>query len=143
MGIVSPPVGGAMAVQVKRNHRQSPSDVINDLNVQITKLTRERNEALEREQAALKENDTLRQRLKHERPVEASASPYLQVNGIDVVNQVEAARMLGEPQYKVSRWLKAGKFEKIVDPSRKYPWIAVRSLKKPERGQPGRPKKKQ
>lgn len=138
MVVVSPAVGKAMVKQLKRNRRQSPSDVICDLNVALTKAERERDEARAQVEELRTENDILRQKTKW---ADAPKSAYLQVNGIDVVNQVEAAKILNEPQYQISRWLKAGKFEKVSVPGRKKPMIAVRSLKKPERGQPGRPKK--
>jgi hypothetical protein len=66
-------------------------------------------------------------------------------DGIEYVNQIEACLILGmnpeKEQYRISRWVKANKFQMIAVPGLKKKQIVRASLHKPERGQPGRKKK--
>lgn len=134
-------VGRAMAVQVNRTRRvATDADTIADLRVQLDQMRRERDAALaeierlngliEKQQASVVHSPTVNK---------ADAGTF--VNGRLVVNQVEAAQRLNVKQYQISRWLKAGKFEKATVPGHKLPGIYADSLHKPERGQPGRKKK--
>ncbi len=137
-------VGRAMVTQAKRLHREpTPAEIIADLRVQLAEAQRELAAAHLEIKRLNVENDTLAVRAHRAGKVntasEANAGTF--VNGRKVVNQVEAAELLKVKQYQVSRWLKAGKFEKVAVQGHKKPMIYADSLHKPERGQPGRKKK--
>jgi hypothetical protein len=137
-------VGRAMAVQVKRTRRdQTPQDIIAELRVKLAQAERERDNALTEVERLNAENDTLALKAHRARKTSSAADSdaVLTINGRQVVNQVEAAKRLNVPQWKISRWMNAGKFEKVAVPGRKKPMIAVDSLTKPEPGKPGRKKK--
>jgi hypothetical protein len=137
-------VGKAMAVQVKRTRRdQTPQGIIDELRVKLAQAERERDAALEQIKRLDAENDKLALKAHRARKTSSTADTdaVLTINGRQVVNQVEAAKRLNVPQWKISRWMNAGKFEKVAVPGRKKPMIAVDSLTKPEPGKPGRKKK--
>lgn len=68
-------------------------------------------------------------------------SANLQVNGREVVNQTEAARLLGVEPYQVSRWVSAGHFQTTKHGRREL--IFVDSLHKPAPKRKGRKKSQQ
>ena len=141
MTSLPPAVGRAMTVQVNRTrHEPTPAEIIHDLRVQLAVAERYLELANEKISRLEAENEQLRAVAVHSTSVN-SADAGTFVNGRLVVNQVEAAQRLGVKQYKISRWLKAGKFEKVAVPGHKLPGIYADSLYKPERGQPGRKKK--
>jgi hypothetical protein len=134
----------AMAVQVERSSRThrtpTDADIIADLCVKLEVAQRDLAAAhLEIERLAT-ENERLRASVIHGPGVNA-AKEGLFVNGRLVVNQIEAAEILGVKQFKISRWVKAGKFQTVAVPGRKIPMLYADSLHKPERGKPGRKKK--
>lgn len=133
----------AMAVQAKRLHREpTPQEIIDDLRVQLAQVQGELKAAQEEIKRLNTENDKLVVRAHRAKKVNAEAADSgTFVNGRRVVNQVEAAEQLRVEQYQISRWLKAGKFQKVIVPGRKKPMIYADSLHKPERGQSGRKRK--
>lgn len=133
----------AMAVQATRLHREpTPAEIIDDLRVQLAQAVRDLAAANEEITRLNAENDKLALRAHRAKKVNAdTADSGTFINNRRVVNQVEAAELLRVEQYQISRWLKAGKFEKVIVPGRKKPMIYADSLHKPERGQPGRKRK--
>lgn len=133
--------GRALAVQVTRTRQTDPLQAqIDDLTVKLAKAERERDAALKENTRLAAENELLRGVAIHSATVNGAEAGTF-VNGRLVVNQVEAAKRLNVKQYQISRWLKAGKFQKVEVPGHKLPGIYADSLHKPERGQPGRKKK--
>lgn len=133
-------VYGAMAKQVKRTRRdQTPQEIIDDLQVKLAQVERERDNALEEVKRLNEENDKLALKAHRTRKTNGSTG-RLSIDGREVVNQVEAAEILKVPQWKISRWVAAGKFEKVAVPGRKKPMLFADSLTKPEPGKPGRKK---
>lgn len=131
----------AMAVQAKRLHRDlAPAETIADLRVQLAEAQRDLAAANLEIQRLNAENDKLALKA-HRSPKVNAADSGTFINGREVVNQVEAAKRLKVKQYQVSRWLKAGKFEKTDVAGHKKPMIYADTLHKPEHGQPGRKKK--
>ncbi|MEO8608928.1 MAG: hypothetical protein ABI690_13640 [Chloroflexota bacterium] len=141
MSMINPAVGRAMADQVKRTRRE-PTDAerLHEALVENARLIRELALAHVEIKRLNAENDKLAVRA-HRAPKTNAGGAGTFINGRKVVNQVEAAKHLGVKQYQISRWLKAGKFEKVEVPGHKLPSIYADSLHKPERGQPGRKKK--
>lgn len=131
----------AMAVQKARTQQPTTdADVIRDLRLKLAIAERERDAALAEVTRLNAENDTLTLRTHRSKTNAGDAGSGTFVDGRRVVNQVEAARLLDVPQYKISRWLKARKFEKARVPGRKLPGIFADSLHKPEPGKAGRKK---
>ena len=140
-------VGRAMATQVKRTRRdQTPQDIIDELRAMLTKVERERDAALAEVKRLNTENDDLHRkayRAGRDRKVataDGSATGKFH-DGIEYINQSEAAEILNVPQFKISRWVKAKKFEMIAVPGLKVKQIVRSSLYKPEPGKAGRKKK--
>lgn len=138
-----PAAYSAMAKQVKRTRRdQTPQDIIDDLRVKLAKAERERDNALAEVKRLNDENDKLALKAHRTRKASANGSTgRLSIDGREVVNQVEAAEILKVPQWKISRWVAAGKFEKVAVPGKRKPLLFADSLTKPEPGKPGRKKK--
>lgn len=136
-------VGRAMAVQVKRTRRdQTPQDIIDELRAMLTKAERERDIALAEVQRLNTENDKLALKAQRARKTSADGSATGKFHdGIEYVNQTEAATILKVEQYQISRWVTARKFEMLAVPGLKKKQIVRSSLVKPERGTPGRKKK--
>lgn len=135
-------VGKAMAVQVKRTRRdQTPQDMIDELRVKLAKAERERDVAVAEVKRLNDENDKLALKAHRARKPSADGSATGKFHdGIEYVNQTEAAALLNVPQFKMSRWVKAGKFEMIAVPGLKIKQIVRASLYKPEPGKAGRKK---
>lgn len=139
-------VGRAMTVQVNRTRREPTLQEINDdLRVQLAAAQRELKAAQNEIKRLNAENDKLAVRAHRVKKTDSGALITGQFHkGIEYVNQVEACAILGMPakeQYRISRWIKAGKFEMMSVPGLKKKQIVRASLHKPERGQPGRKKK--
>lgn len=136
-------VGRAMAVQVDRTRREpTQQDIINDLRVMLAQAERERDNALAEVKRLEAENDKLAIKAHRARKTSADGSATGKFHdGIEYVNQTEAAAILKVNQYAVSRWVKAGKFETLTVPGLKIRQIVRASLDKPEPGKAGRKKK--
>ena len=135
--------GRAMAVQVKRTRRdQTPQDIIDELRVKLAQVERERDNALAEVKRLNVENDQLALKAHRARKSSAEGSATGKFHdGVEYVNQKEAAELLNVPQFKMSRWVKAKKFEMIAVPGLKVKQIVRSSLYKPEPGKAGRKKK--
>lgn len=133
----------AMKVQAKRTqHEPTLLERYDELRVRLTQVEGERDNALAEVQRLNAENDSLNLKAHRARKVDTGAAVTGQFHdGVEYVNQVQAAAILKVGQYAISRWVKAGKFEMIAVPGHKKPQIVRSSLVKPERGQPGRKKK--
>lgn len=133
----------AMAKQKRRTQQpRTLQDEIDELRVKLAAAERERDDALAEVERLNTENDTLNLKAHRARKVNADPSVTGQFHdGIEYVNQVQAAVILKVGQYAISRWVKAKKFEMIAVPDHKKLQIVRSSLVKPERGKPGRKKK--
>lgn len=133
----------AMAVQARRTQQpRTLQDDIDELRVKLAKAERELAAATQHVAALETENDALALKAHRARKVNADPSVTGQFHdGIEYVNQVQAAAILKVKQYAVSRWIKAGKIQTMTVPGHKKPQIVRSSLVKPERGKPGRKKK--
>lgn len=133
----------AMAKQKRRTQQpRTLQDDIDELRVELAAVERERDNALAEVKRLNAENDTLALKAHRARKSSADGSATGKFhNGIEYVNQSEAAGLLNVPQFKISRWVKAGKFEMIAVPGLKIKQIVRATLTKPEPGKPGRKKK--
>lgn len=135
--------GRAMAVQVNRTRRDPTlQDIIDELRVKLSQAERERDAALAEVKRLNAENDRLALKAHRTRKSSAGDSATGKFHdGVEYVNQSEAAAILNVPQFKMSRWVKAGKFEMIAVPGLKIKQIVRASLYKPAPGKAGRKKK--
>lgn len=138
----------AMKVQAKRTHHEPTlQEQYDELRVKLAVAERERDNALAEVKRLNAENDSLNLKAHRAHKVNADLTDGVGHvtgqfhDGIEYVNQVQAAAILKVGQYAISRWVKARKFEMIAVPDHKKLQIVRSSLVKPERGQPGRKKK--
>lgn len=133
----------AMAVQARRTqHEPTLQERYDELRVKLAKAERELAAATQRVAELEVENDALALKAHRARKVNTGGSITGQFHdGVEYVNQVQAAAILKVGQYAISRWIKAGKFQTMTVPGHKKTQIVRSSLVKPERGKPGRKKK--
>lgn len=142
-------VGKAMAVQVNRTrHEPTLQDKYEALLVELAQVERERDTAQAEVKRLNEENDILAVKAHRARKPTADASANgsesttIKIHeGVEYVNQSEAATILNVGQYAISRWVKAGKFQMIAVPGYKRLQIVRSSLHKPAPGKAGRKKK--
>src|SRR5689334_12088858 len=114
MNNLPPAAYTAMVVQAKRLHREpTPQEVLADRRVQLTKAQNDLVAAQDEINRLNSVIETQQASVVHSATVNAADSGLF-INGRKVVNQVDAAKLLGVKQYQISRWLKAGKFEKVA-----------------------------
>lgn len=133
----------AMAKQKRRTQQpRTLQDDIDELRVRLAQAEHERDNALAEVERLNKENDNLHRQAHHARKASVGGSANGKFHdGVEYVNQSEAAAILNVPQYKLSRWVKANKFEMVAVPGLKIKQIVRASLYKPEPGKAGRKKK--
>lgn len=131
--VLSSSVGKAMAVQVNRTRREPTlQDIIDELRVKLAQAERERDTAQAEVKRLNEENDQLALKAHRARKTSADGSTSGKFHdGVEYVNQTEAAAILNVPQFKMSRWVKANKFEMIAVPGFKIKQIVRASLYKP------------
>lgn len=134
----------AMAKQKRRTQKpRTLQDEIDDLRVKLARAERELANEKKRVKELETENDTLALKAHHAKKVASADGSTTGKfhDGIEYVNQKDAALILGVRQDQISKWVAAKKFEMIAVPGIKKLQLVRTSVVKPVPGKPGRKKK--